>query len=195
MAAIPTSYPVLVFPADGRAPHIADMPVTQAGPDYYAYPLYAPAPALVPRPEIHMEYIAEGLGQPAHRSVVRAALACWPAPELTRLHTARGRARRHDGQTHAAVHDLLSRRLARRDAVPAEQVRARDPGRTRARQPVLVRRPRRRRVQRRVRPLSRPMPGAPCSPPHRTYGTIVSAKISDFPIIKNYFMTSTAPSA
>jgi hypothetical protein len=83
MAAIPTSYPVLVFPADGRAPHIADMPVTQAGSDYYAYPLYAPAPALVPRPEIHMEYIAEGLGQPAHRSVVRAS----PRPRVARAHT------------------------------------------------------------------------------------------------------------
>lgn len=70
-SATTSSVHVIVFPADGRAPHLSDMHVSRAGPDYYSYAMYSPTEALIPHPEIHMEYIAEGLAQPAYQSLVR----------------------------------------------------------------------------------------------------------------------------
>jgi hypothetical protein len=67
-----TKFHVILFPADGRAPHLVNMPVSAVGPDYYMYSIYSPEAALVPHPEIHMEYIAvaETIGGPAHQALV-----------------------------------------------------------------------------------------------------------------------------
>lgn len=67
------SFDVIVFPADGRAPHLAVMPVTQ---DFSTFALYNAAPTFLPRPEVHMQYIADGTH--AHGSIVRPVL-CAPA--------------------------------------------------------------------------------------------------------------------
>jgi hypothetical protein len=157
------SYHVIVFPADGRAPHLADMPVTH---DFYAYGLYNPAPPALAHPEVHMEYIAEGAH--AHRFIVRPSPVP-PCPvRLTCAGAARGRARGHDRQARAPVRRLLPRARARRDAVRGEQVRARDPGRARAAGRAVARRPRRRRLQRRVRPLFCPARARSSDGPGRT---------------------------
>jgi hypothetical protein len=72
---IELKYPVIIFPADGRAPHLDDMPVSTAGPDPYTYGMYSETVSLVPHPQIHMEYIADArsIGQPAHQALVSAS--------------------------------------------------------------------------------------------------------------------------
>jgi hypothetical protein len=57
------SFDAFLFPADGRAPHLVQLmtsPVTmQASPDDET--------SRVPHPEVHMDYIAEGIGHRAWR--------------------------------------------------------------------------------------------------------------------------------
>lgn len=56
-----TSFDAILFPSDGRPPHIVSLmtsPMTMPG----HHASYTTPPSRMPHPEVYMDYIAEGLG-------------------------------------------------------------------------------------------------------------------------------------
>ena len=169
------SFDAILFPADGRPPHVVSLMTSPAS---FSNP-HAPAQtstARVPHPEVHMEYIAEdpnlrawhyqvctvfffyyyrGVSSPCslHGFLFSTHPApCTPPNGVNPL--VRRRARHDEQEVRAAVHNLLPRRLAGRHAVPREPDRAGHPRGSEQRPPptrgaALAWEPRRRQVRRR----------------------------------------------
>jgi hypothetical protein len=154
-----TKFHVILFPADGRAPHLVNMPVSAVGPDYYMYSIYSPEAALVPHPEIHMEYIAvaETIGGPAHQALRVDALD-FMTTKLTRPYTIFYPVIARDGMPFPI--NKCVREIQQGRGLIGNQWRG-----------DLV-----------VAAYS-----------DATYTALVPAKMSDFPIIKNFFMTNMSP--
>lgn len=63
------AFDAIVFPSDGRPPHlVALMTSPMSGPDPHAFNAHEPR---MPHPEVHMDYVAEGLGSRAWQYHVR----------------------------------------------------------------------------------------------------------------------------
>ena len=145
------SFDAILFPADGRPPHVVSLMTSPAS---FSNP-HTPAqmnPARIPHPEVHMEYIAEDANMRAWHYLVRGCVRPLHALQtLSHRHTRHffldRRGARHDEQeVRKSIYHLLPRHLARRHAVPREPHRARYPGRgeqgpPRPRRPALARTP------------------------------------------------------
>jgi hypothetical protein len=55
------TFSAILFPSDGRPPHLVQLMTSPANPPIY----HDGQLAHIPHPEVHMDYIAEGLGQRA----------------------------------------------------------------------------------------------------------------------------------
>lgn len=65
-----TSYQALLFPSDGRNPHMVPLmtsPTSMSDPHTPSGSGFNTQPTRMPHPEVYMDYIAEGLGARAWR--------------------------------------------------------------------------------------------------------------------------------